>query len=105
MSFAQSWRNASLGKYGPESMFASLSAAAKRFKWKESEENDGLEYNSQIGCSCPSPTALSNCKMQFNGCVPHMKLKRNQFGIETQYEEDLVDFMLQQMSSVQTNII
>ena len=37
-----------MGKYGPESMFASLSAAAKRFKWKESEENDGLEYNSQI---------------------------------------------------------
>ena len=31
-----------------------------------------------------------------------MKLKRN---IDTQYEEDLVDFMLQQMSSVQTNII
>ena len=104
MSFAQSWRNASLGKYQPESMFASLSAAAKRFKWKESEDNDGVE-NSQIGCSCPSPTALSNCKMQFNGCVPHMKLKRNQFGIDTQYEEDLVDFMLQQMSSVQTNII
>ena len=36
-----------MGKYGPESMFASLSAAqtaAKRPKWKESEENNALEY-------------------------------------------------------------
>ena len=70
-------------------MFASPSApqtAAKSLSGKKVCGTMRLNTNSQIGC-CPSLTALSNYKMQFNGYAPKMKLKGT-----TQYEEYLFDY-------------
>ena len=50
-----------MGKYRPESMFASLSAAAKRLKWKESEDNDRVEYKGTAYSERPGKVMMDLC--------------------------------------------